>query len=379
MSAPTPAPGDESPREGYYPDPSIPGYVRYWNGASWVPGSSRPAPKPDEPAVVEETGPVFLDEEGHEGGRPEPAIAWQADAFAGTPDHHVSWPETSKPAPEDARPPAPRVPSSNAGRAGSQRAEVQRAGLPELPRAHQPPQARPGGTSHAVQAVGEMEDGTGTPEPPAPTEGTLTLRTLNARPAPQAHPVPQARPAPEAPVTPWKPPAADPFQGLIAARAEGRPAPLGKRFAARLIDTVVLGALTAVAAVPLAGRAVDHIDGKIDAAKQTGETVTVWLLDSTTAALGGAVLAVFLVLGVLLDALPTAKWGRTLGKKLCGLDVRDIESHETPGFGAALRRWLVYGVLGVLVVGVAGVLWCLVDRPWRQCWHDKAARTFVAG
>src|SRR5690606_39713404 len=31
MSAPTPAPGDDRPREGYYPDPSIPGYVRYWN------------------------------------------------------------------------------------------------------------------------------------------------------------------------------------------------------------------------------------------------------------------------------------------------------------------------------------------------------------
>lgn len=124
-------------------------------------------------------------------------------------------------------------------------------------------------------------------------------------------------------------PAPEPFQGLIA-RTEGRPAPLGKRFAARLIDTAVLGALTAAAAVPLAGRAVDHIDGKIDAARETGETVTVWLLDSTTAALGGALLGVFLVLGVLLDALPTAKWGRTLGKKLCGVDVRDIESHETP-------------------------------------------------
>ena len=49
------------------------------------------------------------------------------------------------------------------------------------------------------------------------------------------------------------------------------------------------------------------------------------------------------------------------------------------GLGAALRRWLVYGVLGLAVVGVVNVLWCLVDRPWRQCWHDKAARTFVAG
>jgi hypothetical protein len=25
-----------------------------------------------------------------------------------------------------------------------------------------------------------------------------------------------------------------------------------------------------------------------------------------------------------------------------------------------------------------GVAWCLFDRPWRQCWHDKAAHTFVA-
>ncbi|MBB5924659.1 hypothetical protein FHS34_000094 [Streptomyces echinatus] len=74
MSAPTPAPGDDRPREGYYPDPSIPGYVRYWNGASWVPGTSRPAPKDGEPLVppagvqpaapsVEETGPHFFDED----------------------------------------------------------------------------------------------------------------------------------------------------------------------------------------------------------------------------------------------------------------------------------------------------------------------------
>ncbi|MYX71992.1 DUF2510 domain-containing protein, partial [Streptomyces sp. SID3915] len=70
MSAPTPAPGDESPREGYYPDPSIPGYVRYWNGASWVPGTSRPAPRqdgaspapPPVTAPVDETGPMYFDE-----------------------------------------------------------------------------------------------------------------------------------------------------------------------------------------------------------------------------------------------------------------------------------------------------------------------------
>ncbi|MFS0696293.1 DUF2510 domain-containing protein, partial [Streptomyces nitrosporeus] len=134
MSAPTPAPGDESPREGYYPDPSIPGYVRYWNGASWVPGTSRPAPQggtaPAQPATgqpaapapaarrpapVEETGPVYFDEadgadgdggtapaagaapdRAEPGGRPEPATAWQADTsrqtgFGGERDRRVSW------------------------------------------------------------------------------------------------------------------------------------------------------------------------------------------------------------------------------------------------------------------------------------------------
>lgn len=89
MSAPTPAPGDESPREGYYPDPSIPGYVRYWNGASWVPGTSRPAPRqdgtrpatnpapaadaaPQRQAPVDETGPMYLDEvEGTDAPAPD--------------------------------------------------------------------------------------------------------------------------------------------------------------------------------------------------------------------------------------------------------------------------------------------------------------------
>ncbi|WP_107426589.1 RDD family protein, partial [Streptomyces albireticuli] len=175
---------------------------------------------------------------------------------------------------------------------------------------------------------------------------------------------------------PWKPPKDDPF--LRAAQEQGRPAGLGRRLAARLLDSAVLGAVVSAAAVPLWSKAAEHIDTKVEQAKQSGRTVTVWLLDGTTGTYLGIVLAVLLVAGVVLEALPTAKWGRTLGKKLCGVRVLDIESHDTPGFGAALRRWLVYGVLGILGAGVLGVLWCLFDRPWRQCWHDKAARTFVA-
>ncbi|WP_405751715.1 RDD family protein [Streptomyces sp. NBC_00012] len=556
MSAPTPAPGEESPREGYYPDPSIPGYVRYWNGASWVPGTSRPAPEqgestpaapsgaepsapapepqpqpqsrpsaaqPSAPAPVEETGPVFLDDEPNAGNRPEPATAWQADAsrqtgFGGERDRRVSWGGTGHPGEEgghpggqgghpgeqgghpggqgDPRTPANRAPADRVpdDRLPAVRTPADRSPAPDprQPAASASPapssspapentvairigrQGRPGGGTDSgegdagrpptdgtvtIRAVGQ---GGGPPArrttDPAAPEGTMAIRAIApgtaaqpsaqaqspvpaqnpapwaqqanqpaqaAQPAQPGQPVlpqlpaqqhhPQAQPQPQLqqfqpqqlqqpqpqqsplqpqqprpqfgaqgaqpdqPVVPWKPPVDDPFQQLAQAQAGARPAGLGKRFAARLIDSVVLMALVGAIGFPLISKALDHIDEKIDAAKLSGETVTVWLVDSTTAGLFGAVLGAFLVLGVLLEALPMAKWGRTLGKKLCGLEVRDIESHGAPSFGAALRRWLVYGVLGILVIGVLNVLWCLIDRPWRQCWHDKAAHTFVAG
>ncbi|MGW7367630.1 RDD family protein, partial [Streptomyces sp. NPDC054841] len=257
-----------------------------------------------------------------------------------------------------------------------------------------------------------------------PAEGTMAIRTMTPQqPQPQApqqpqaqqlHPQPQVQPqaqpqvpaqqqpplsagagggsaswaqqvhrlaqqTDEPPVVPWKPPVNDPFLQAAQAQAAARPAGLGKRFVARLIDTVVLGALAGAVSFPFVSKALTHIDDKIQAAKMSGETVTVWLLDGTTATQFGIAFAVLLVLGALYEALPTSKWGWTLGKKLLGLEVRDIESHGPPQFGAALRRWLVHGVLGVLLIGVVNVLWCLFDRPWRQCWHDKAAHTFVAG
>ncbi|WP_217238699.1 RDD family protein [Streptomyces sp. AC555_RSS877] len=592
MSAPTPAPGDDRPRDGYYPDPSIPGYVRYWNGAAWVPGTSRPAPADGEPlappagarpasgpgrAPVEETGPHFFDEEpsggpgepgpssaadAQHGSRPEPASAWGADrsrqsGFGGDQDRRVSWgspqgaqeagapqgadprlPHAAQPGDGPARPdgrsvgtdgtatippaepdqgdvasgntfvfrratagpagaaagnsadgsgqgttgrtaPAtPGVPGPGGprdddgtmtfralsprtaqqhGAAGAQRgstgttaADAEAAGLRPQPSAGPPaqgygPQSTPG--SGAPSAAGGSAQGYGPPAGPvasgdtpgAPGFGAGKAAAARATAGPgaaqaaapaapsgpqqappasgpqqQAAPsVPQQSGAPqpvaaassgapmtsgsgggqpswaqqvhrlasdeEQPVTPWKPPVEDIFQAAARRQASARPANLGKRLAARLVDTLVLGAVTAGAAVPLGTRAMDHVNEKIDAAKLSGETVTVWLLDGTTSVYLGIILAVLLLFGVLYEALPTAKWGRTLGKKLFGLEVRDIEGGEPPTFGGALRRWLVYSVPGLLGIGIVGVAWGLFDRPWHQCWHDKAAHTFVAG
>ncbi|MEU3659592.1 RDD family protein [Streptomyces sp. NPDC032940] len=510
MSAPTPAPGDDRPREGYYPDPSIPGYVRYWNGASWVAGTSRPAPKDGEPlapppgvvpaaapapaaasaASVEETGPHFFDEDPVEdpvadpvqeppagaasqhGSRPEPASAWGADPTAQAGSGRVAWP--------DAQAADPRVPHARTGGSGDPAsgpaAPVQGASPAEQSAAGSAAVGSAAGQASGDAAPADAERGVGSTfvfrrptagpqaaqaaDAPAADEGTITFRAVppraasggaqaaaaraavqgtagprqapsgpqqagapagpavprqNAAPQPQpvqqqpvqpqpVQPQPGGSAAPvavgpgggqsswaqqvhrlagaggdEQPVAPWKPPVDDVFQAAARRQAAARPAGLGKRLAARLIDTVVLAAVTAVAAVPLGTKAVDHVDEKIDAAKLSGETVTVWLLDGTTGTYLGIVLAVLLLFGVVYEALPTAKWGRTLGKRLLGLEVRDIEAHDAPSFGAALRRWLVYSVPGLLVVGVVGVAWCLFDRPWHQCWHDKAAGTFVAG
>ncbi|MFJ8544517.1 RDD family protein [Streptomyces sp. NPDC093586] len=554
MSAPTPAPGDDRPREGYYPDPSIPGYVRYWNGASWVAGTSRPAPKDGEPlapppgvrpaapaaasvapvASVEETGPHFFDEDPVEeppaasphGGRPEAAPAWDAGQHG---SERVAWPDAqgtdprvphARTAPGGGRTPAapaaPALPehpgpagtgspdgASPSGRSattgpaptgaaasapaaagpaaagpaygdpaagdGSAEGRTARPGVSSTPadaeagagstvvfrrptagprtapatdgpgadegtitfRAVPPGAARQKGTPASGApdtgtspatggpgfATGAAGRGAAGPQPipaavptalsgPQRVGGPATGPAAPRQPAVPRHaqPQPAAVPAPvavgpgggqaswaqqvhqlagtggdEQPVAPWKPPVDDVFQAAARRQAAARPAGLGKRLAARLIDTVVLAGVTAVAAVPLGGKAIDHVNDKIDAAKLSGETVTVWLLDGTTGTYLGIVLAVLLLFGVVYEALPTVRWGRTLGKKLLGLEVRDIEAHEPPSLGAALRRWLVYSVPGLLAVGVVGVAWCLFDRPWHQCWHDKAARTFVAG
>ncbi|MGA4880571.1 RDD family protein [Streptomyces lydicamycinicus] len=523
MSAPTSGSAGGSPTPGFYPDPSIPGYIRYWNGAAWVPGTSRPAPaegeampapppgaapSPSPSPAVEETGPVFFDEEEAAGGSavpavrqsgevaaaswddparlhgtsPEPAAAWQADAsrqagFGGEPDRRVSWgsPDQASagtpsgaaswgavppqregqgadaPAGEvpGASAPGPGVPSDGTvairavnpaarrgGNSGDQGTTAIRAVRPEggkpakgnetmairvagggrapsaapddaspqsLPAGGDRPQNRPAPQSPAPQTPAQQSPA---PQRPAPQNSAPQTPAQQSpappRPAPQNAVAPQ-NPAPQAPVQqqpgrqaaapaagvpaqgadadgviPWKPPtAADPFAAMAQA-AQGHPAGLGRRFAARLIDTLVLGALTAAVAVPMWGTVTDHLDAKVEAAKQSGRQVTVYLVDGTTTPVFATILAVLLIGGALYEALPTLKWGRTLGKKLCGVRVLDIESHDTPTLGAALKRWFLYSVLGVLVIGVLNVVWCLFDRPWRQCWHDKLARTFVA-
>ncbi|WP_037674499.1 DUF2510 domain-containing protein, partial [Streptomyces afghaniensis] len=215
MSAPTPAPGDDRPREGYYPDPSIPGYVRYWNGASWVPGTSRPAPKDGETlapppgaersdaagsaaasGAVEETGPHFFDEDpadepspadAQHGSRPEPASAWGADrsrqsGFGGDQDRRVSWgaPQGAQGAAQQGAAQQgadPRVPHADRQPAG----ESAPQGEPPSPADQEANAAAAGSTFVFRRPTGKAAGGASAD---APDEGTMTFRAVSPRQGP---------------------------------------------------------------------------------------------------------------------------------------------------------------------------------------------------
>ncbi|MEV7728281.1 RDD family protein [Streptomyces sp. NPDC087917] len=487
----SPGDGEHAAREGYYPDPSIPGYVRYWNGASWVPGTSRPA------APAHETGPVFLDQTSVTEALPDPArepaalpdripeplhartpagAGWQADpahqaGFGGPRDVRVSWggpaePEARPalasvpapapspapaafPAPAPSPAPAPgrpaaasAAPAGAPAAAGSRRLPAQASAesvgiLSARPPAWPEPAggsgsggsgltaAWPEAVPSAASAMAPAPMAPASPAPPPQPTPPAAVFPPAAPPAPAPAPPnrPEA-PRPEAPRTearrpeaprtetprPEAPrtersradvPAADPDAGRAAsepgadpgsrprpeprrtttpravfermAERAVRPAGFVRRGLARLVDSLVLGGVGAAVALPLVPRATAHVEAKVEAARAGGRTTTVWLLDATTLGDIGLVLGAVLLFGVFYEALPTARWGRTPGKKLFGVRVLATATLRPPCFGAALRRWLVYALLGL-----PGGLWCLVDRPRRQAWHDKAARTYVA-
>jgi uncharacterized RDD family membrane protein YckC len=74
-------------------------------------------------------------------------------------------------------------------------------------------------------------------------------------------------------------------------------------------------------------------------------------------------------------------YGRTLGKRVAGIRVRNLEVDRNPGWGEALVRSVVLDGPQLLPAGALFVLvdclWPLWDKPWQQALHDKAARTVV--
>jgi uncharacterized RDD family membrane protein YckC len=149
------------------------------------------------------------------------------------------------------------------------------------------------------------------------------------------------------------------------------PAGFGRRLLARLVDLLPLAAVGFAAGLPLVGQTSVYLQQKLDRARTvsqlTRREVDVWLVDGTVLGRVALLIGVLLLAGLLLEVLPTARSGRTLGKRLLGLRVVRTGTRQPPGAGRACGRWLVGQLLLVTVLGLAGL----------AAWPDKVARTTV--
>jgi uncharacterized RDD family membrane protein YckC len=123
--------------------------------------------------------------------------------------------------------------------------------------------------------------------------------------------------------------------------ASGPRAGFWRRFAAALVDGVIVGAVS---------------------------TILITVLKTPGEGLG-----ILLSVGyyVYLEGGPT---GQTLGKRALAIRVIDIETGGPIGYGRALIRYV--GRIVSAIVIYLGYLWMLWDRE-KQCWHDKFASDFV--
>ncbi|MFD5462715.1 RDD family protein [Kitasatospora sp. NPDC127059] len=128
-----------------------------------------------------------------------------------------------------------------------------------------------------------------------------------------------------------------------------------KRILARLIDYVLMQAVGVIIVGPF-----------VDLSTRQGTTEAFWL--------GCAIYLVY-------EALMLSRDGQTLGKKAMKIRVAMLIDGNPPTPAAAWTRAAVY-ILPAVVCCAA--LWWVVDglfgvfdQPYRQCIHDKAAKTVV--
>ncbi|WP_030271899.1 RDD family protein [Streptomyces sp. NRRL B-24484] len=220
------------PMPGYYPDPSIPGFVRYWGGTGWVPGTTRPAPAEGEvlepPRIVSRQTPPLV-----------PPTAAPPTAGRSTAGRSAGDRPAAGPSPVIEAPSAAPGPSADTAPAEPSRAEVPAPATPSLPDWPSPPlsdsDTRTGpvyfdetsaGASFVMAAHAEVElRPRADVEPLRAEQPALRPVPPTVVPPPAAVAVPSARSAPSevlSPVAPGEqPPAAEESEERIPAARTG--------------------------------------------------------------------------------------------------------------------------------------------------------------
>jgi uncharacterized RDD family membrane protein YckC len=169
---------------------------------------------------------------------------------------------------------------------------------------------------------------------------------------------------------------------------DDRLASFADRLVARIIDVAILGAASAVVIVPI------YVIAFFTIFRDFGTTVyterdrfgrPTTPTPDPFAVLGPvlAVMALVVLLSWLLSYLYEVELmfrsGQTIGKRVMKIKVVPLDPAQALTRGQAFKRFLVPYVAAGLVPGLGLVdgLWQLWDQPYRQCLHDKFARTVV--
>lgn len=197
------------------------------------------------------------------------------------------------------------------------------------------------------------------PPPGAPSEGPGAYQGNYGGPTHGQNP--HGQPPYGQPPYDQPPPDYGPGPGMYGAPSggpvPGMP-PIGtwpKRILARVIDYVLIQVVGVIVVSPF-----------VDLGTRQGSTEAFWL---------GCV--IYLVY----EALMLARDGQTLGKKAMKIRVAVLVDGNTPTQAAAWTRAAVYILPAVIC---CAALWWIIDglfgvfdKPYRQCVHDKAAKTVV--
>ena len=149
------------------------------------------------------------------------------------------------------------------------------------------------------------------------------------------------------------------------------------RLVARLIDGLIVGGVLTVIAIPIMIVvfivSLGSLETDANGNATGGLSFLVVILVSE--------LVVFLLAFVaqyVYDVEMCKRTGQTVGKRIMKLRVTPLDPNLPIDRGVLAKRWLVSGP-GGLVPGLSllNPLWCLWDQPYRQCLHDKFAKTVV--
>jgi hypothetical protein len=173
-----------NPPAGYYADPSIPGYIRYWDGNEWVAGTSRPAPDEVAQQVAEQASASSQAGAAAAQGLDQQGVSQQGTAQSGA---HAKQ-AVEQPQDSGTWQPEPAAPTRTEAGARSQAAEPQRAGQSQIGQSSSQGQGQSQGQAQSSQS---KQYGQGSPQDRVPRQAQPQVQ-----PQPQAQPLVQPQQSP---------------------------------------------------------------------------------------------------------------------------------------------------------------------------------------